>query len=84
MDIITAKVGDPMSMKVRILLREQLDRRGMSQSQLAEITKIRPNAISNLVRGYVDRLTIDHIERIADALKIADINDLITFVDDES
>lgn len=72
-----------MARKIRIQLREQLDKRGMSQAKLAELTEIRPNAISNLVRGYVDRLTIDHIERIAMVLEITDINDLITFVEEE-
>lgn len=68
-----------MNYKLRIKLGDQLERRGMSQKELAELTGIRPNAISNLVRGFVERITIDHIERIAKALEIADINELITF-----
>lgn len=68
-----------MKKKLVIKLREQLENRGMAQSKLAELTNIRPNAISNLARGYVDRLTIDHIERIAEVLEIDDINELITF-----
>ncbi|WP_298833891.1 helix-turn-helix transcriptional regulator [uncultured Planococcus sp.] len=67
-----------MKKRIRIKLREQLAERGMAQSKLAELTEIRPAAISNLTRGYVDRLTIDHIERIADVLGITDINELIT------
>lgn len=67
-----------MKRKLVIKLREQLDQRGMSQVKLSELTEIRPNAISNLVRGYVDRLTIDHIEKIAEVLEIEDINELIT------
>jgi transcriptional regulator with XRE-family HTH domain len=54
----------------------------MTQKQLAEITGIRPSAISNLCRGFIDRITIDHLERIAKALDIRDINELITIVDE--
>ena len=59
-----------MNYKLRIKLGDQLERRGMSQKELAELTGIRPNAISNLVRGFVERITINHIERIASALDI--------------
>lgn len=70
-----------MAKKIRIKLRDILEERSISQARLAEMTDIRPNAISNLARGYVDRLTIDHIERIADVLEINDINELITLED---
>ena len=65
--------------RLRLVLkvRYQLDKRDMTQAKLAELTGIRPNAISTLARGYVDRLTIDHIERIAQALDITDIRELI-------
>lgn len=72
-----------MGKRIRIKLREQLDARGMSQSKLADLADIRPNAISNLTRGYVDRLTISHIERIAEVLEISDINELISLEDAE-
>lgn len=67
-----------MKKKLVIKLRERLEEKDMKQSKLAELTELRPNAISNLVRGYVDRLTIDHLERISEALEIEDINELIT------
>lgn len=49
----------------------------MKQSQLAELAAIRPNAISNLCRGYVDRLSIEHLEKICHALELNSINELI-------
>lgn len=70
-----------MGKRIRIKLREQLEARDMSQSKLADLADIRPNAISNLTRGYVDRLTISHIERIAEVLEINDINELISLED---
>lgn len=71
-----------MKVKLRLRFKDIIDERGMTQTELAEMTGIRPAAISALVRGYVERLTIDHLERIGTALEITDVNDLITFVED--
>lgn len=69
--------------KVKIALADVLKARKMTQAQLAEKADIRPNAISNLTRGYVDRLSIDHLERLANALDISDIRELITIIDEK-
>ncbi|MET3507639.1 helix-turn-helix domain-containing protein [Halalkalibacter oceani] len=69
-----------MAIKVEIRLKDVLESRGITQKELAQKTGIRPAAISSLVRGYIERLNIDHIERIAEALEIEDINDLITLI----
>ena len=55
----------------------------MKQSQLAELAEIRPNAISNLCRGYVDRLSIEHLEKICHALQLSSISELIELETDE-
>lgn len=63
--------------KIKIKLKDLLISRNMTQSQLAELADVRPNAISNLCRGYVDRLSIEHLEKICEALQLNDINELI-------
>lgn len=63
--------------KIKIKLKELLIARNMTQSQLAELADVRPNAISNLCRGYVDRLSIEHLEKICEALQLNDVNELI-------
>lgn len=68
--------------KVKINLAEILKSRGMTQAQLADLSEVRPNAISNLCRGYVDRLSIEHIEKICNALEIDNINELIQLVEE--
>ena len=55
----------------------------MKQSQLAELAEVRPNAISNLCRGYVDRLSIEHLEKICHALELKSINELIELETEE-
>lgn len=78
--IMSEKVdNNPKERRIlELRLDEVLKERGLTQKDLAEMTGIRPNAISNLARGIVERVTIDHIERIATALEIDDINELMT------
>jgi DNA-binding Xre family transcriptional regulator len=64
-------------MTINIVLAELIASRGLNQKELAAMTGIRASAISYLCRGYVDRICIDHIERIATALEITDINEII-------
>ncbi|WP_085508816.1 helix-turn-helix domain-containing protein [Thalassobacillus devorans] len=70
-------------MKLRIKLDHLMKERGLTQRELSEEAGVRQAAISQLARGYVSRISIDHIERIATALNITDINELITLVDNE-
>ena len=69
--------------KIKIKLDVILKTRNMKQSQLAELAEIRPNAISNLCRGYVDRLSIEHLEKICHALQLSSISELIELETEE-
>lgn len=63
--------------RIKIKLKELLVEKNMTQSELALEANIRPNAISNLCRGYVDRLSIEHLEKICETLELESINQLI-------
>lgn len=76
--LYTETEEESQPLRVVLKLRYVLEQRGMTQKELSEITKIRPTAISMLARGYVERLNLDHLERIANALKITDINELLS------
>jgi len=67
--------------KLKIKLFKLLKEKNMTQAQLAELADIRPNAISNLTRGYVDRLSIEHIEKICNALQLESISELMELED---
>lgn len=69
---------EPDRVVVVLRIGEAIKKRGLTQKEVAEMTGIRPAAISQLARGFVDRLTLDHLARIADALNISDIRELIT------
>lgn len=65
---------------VELYIDSALKKRGLNQKQLAEMTGIRPAAISQLCRGFVDRLNLDHIARIGTALKVESIEELVRLV----
>lgn len=64
--------------KVTLTLSAALKRRDMTQRELAELTGLRPSAISRLARADdVDRVSLEHIAKIAEALDIDDISELM-------
>ncbi|GAF24070.1 hypothetical protein JCM19047_3939 [Bacillus sp. JCM 19047] len=76
-------VNDPSVHKsenitIELKIGETLKKRKLTQADLSKKADIRPSAISNLARGYVDRVSLDHLEKIARALEVTDINELIT------
>ena len=66
-----------MAYKVRIRLKELLDERDIKQKQLAEMTGIRESTISDIVRGSRTVINYEHLAKIAEALEIKDIRDII-------
>lgn len=72
--------------KVKILINELLSQYNLSLNQLHLLTGIRRAALSELASGKRQRIQLDHIEKIANALEVKDINKIITFykVEDES
>lgn len=70
-----------MTRKVRINVDKLLNKYGLTQKDLSELADIRQAAISQLSRGFVTRISIEHIEKIANALDIDDINEIIALVD---
>ncbi|MCA1319781.1 helix-turn-helix transcriptional regulator [Bacillus tianshenii] len=62
---------------VEIKVGKLLKDRGLTQSQLAEMAGIRQAAISQLSRGFIERLNLDHVEKIINALEIEDIREII-------
>lgn len=75
---MTDKQPIKITRKVRINIDKLLKDRGLTQKELSDLTDVRQAAISNLRRGFVERISIDHMERIASALDIDDINDIIS------
>ncbi|CAN7225026.1 helix-turn-helix domain-containing protein [Rossellomorea sp. LjRoot5] len=68
--------------KVTIKIRSLLEERGMSLRELSRITDIRHAALSELQNGKRESINFGHIERIAQALGITDIRDIIDLTDE--
>lgn len=71
------KEGAHVAYRVRIRLKELLDERNIKQKQLAEMTGIRESTISDIVRGSRTVMNFEHLAKIAEALEIKDIRDII-------
>lgn len=66
--------------KIEVRLREQLNEKGWDQKRLAAETGLTERTISELVNGKMKRFPKEALELIADALKVKDINEIITLV----
>ncbi|MBE6084014.1 MAG: helix-turn-helix transcriptional regulator [Selenomonas ruminantium] len=66
-----------MSVKIELRLKQLLSEKDMTQKSLAEKTGIRESTISDITRGARTVMNFEHIARIAEALNIEDIRDLI-------
>lgn len=60
---------------IRILLSTRLGERRWTQADLARATGIRPNTISELYHEFADRISLEHLDLICEALncEVADI-----------
>lgn len=67
---------------VIIHLPELLGRRRMTQQQLSQLTGIRPNTISDIYNEMCVRISIDHIDKICEALDCR-IDELLEYVPNE-
>ncbi len=61
---------------VRILLSTRLGERRLTQADLARMTGIRPNTISELYNEVATRISLDHLDLICEALE-CQLTDLI-------
>ncbi len=71
-----------MSLTVKLKVKETLEKNKISQKKLAEISGIRESTISDIVRGTRTVINFEHLTKIALALGITDIRDLIDFVEE--
>ena len=67
--------------KVHLRLNELLHKHNLSVSDLHIKTGIRRATLSELVNGKRQRIQLDHISKIATALNIDDMNEMMTLED---
>lgn len=69
--------------KVVIKINQLLEKRKISQRELSRLSNTRHAALSELANGKRESISFAHIERIAEALDIDDITEIIDIVDKE-
>lgn len=65
--------------KVKLKVKEMLEERNITQKELAQISGIRESTISDIVRGTRTVINFEHLSKIAEALEIDNISQLIDF-----
>ena len=65
--------------KVKLKVKEFLEERNITQKKLAQISGIRESTISDIVRGTRTVINFEHLSKIAEALEIDNISQLIDF-----
>jgi len=68
-----------MAKKVIIKIKELVQQKGISLRELSRQTDIRHAALSELANQKRQNINLHHIEKIADALEINDIRNIIDF-----
>ena len=66
---------------VKLKVKEALESRKLSQKKLAEMSGIRESTSSDIVRGTRTVINFEHLSKIAEALEVTDIRELIDFED---
>ena len=64
---------------VKLKVKEAIEKRGITQKKLADMAGIRESTISDIVRGTRTVINFEHLSKIAEALEIEDITELIDF-----
>lgn len=68
-----------MGAKLKSNLGELLKKRGWDQKKLVDVTGLNPRTISELVNDKTIRINKNALEKIADALNIDDVSEIIQF-----
>lgn len=68
-----------MSYAVKIKLKDLIEEKGITQKKLSELSGVRESTISDIVRGTRTVINFEHLSKIAEALEVTDIREIINF-----
>jgi len=71
-----------MAKKVVVKINELTKQHNISLRELSRLSDVRHAALSELSNGKRENINFSHIERIAEALKIEDIREIIDLVEE--
>lgn len=79
--IYLLKKGEQMEKKIIVKIKDLLVKHNISLRELSRLTDIRHAALSELSNQKRENINFRHIEKIAEALEIDDIREIIDLVD---
>lgn len=72
-----------MSYEIKLMIKELIEKRGITQKKLSQMSGVRESTISDIVRGTRTVINYEHLSKIAEALNVTDIRELIDFKEDD-
>ncbi|MGG6309308.1 helix-turn-helix domain-containing protein [Paenibacillus macerans] len=72
-----------MAKKVVVKIKELTKKHNISLRELSRLSDVRHAALSELANGKRESISFNHIERIAEALKISDIREIIELIEEK-
>ena len=64
-------------MKIQLRVKELIAEKGITQKELAKLTGLREATVSDITRGTRTGVNFEHLAKIAEALNINDISEII-------
>ena len=72
-----------MSYEIKLMIKELIEKRGLTQKKLSQMSGVRESTISDIVRGTRTVINYEHLSKIAEALNVTDIRELIDFKEND-
>ncbi len=72
-----------MSYEIKLMIKELIEKRGITQKKLSQMSGVRESTISDIVRGTRTVINYEHLSKIAEALNVTDIRELIDFKEND-
>ena len=63
---------------IKITLSRKLGELGVTQSELASVTEVRSNTINDLYHNVTERVTLEHLDKICEALD-CNLSEIVEF-----
>lgn len=64
---------------IKVHLSRLLGEKRWSQAHLSRVTGIRPSTINDIFNEFAERISLDHLDRICEALD-CDISDILEYI----
>ncbi|MNN05895.1 helix-turn-helix protein [compost metagenome] len=71
-----------MAKRVVVKIKELTKRHNISLRELSRLSDVRHAALSELANGKRESISFSHIEKIAEALKVSDIREIVEIIDE--